>query len=203
MAIINGTSANDTLTGTSANDQIYGHGGDDTMSGGGGHDLLDGGTGADTMTGGSGNDTYIVDDAGDVVIESSGGGTDTVKISLSTYTLSSNVENLDMEFSTGPVTVTGNSLANIFYMTNAAAVSVNGGSGNDTANYVHSSSWVLVDLQTAEQDGEALDDTLTSIETTSCAAPAARTYSTAAPGWTRSSAAAATTSMSSTMPATR
>ena len=164
MAIINGTSANDTLTGTSGDDEIYGHEGDDTLSGGAGHDLLDGGTGADTMTGGSGNDTYLVDDSGDIVVESSGGGTDTVRISISTYTLTANVENLDMTAASGPITVTGNSLANIFYMADGAQVSVSGGSGNDTVNYRASTGWVLVDLLNGTNDGDALDDTLVSIE---------------------------------------
>ncbi|HYJ29088.1 MAG TPA: calcium-binding protein [Allosphingosinicella sp.] len=164
MAIIYGTSGDDTLTGTSSDDELYGYDGNDILSGGAGHDLLDGGTGADAMTGGSGNDTYWVDDAGDVVTESSGGGTDTVAITISTYTLTSNVENLDTRNASGPISVTGNSLANIFYMADLAAVSVSGGSGNDTANYMSSSSFVLVDLTTGEKDGEAADDTLTSIE---------------------------------------
>jgi len=164
MATIIGTSANETLTGTSGDDEIYGMDGDDTLNGGAGHDLLDGGTGADTMTGGSGNDTYWVDDAGDVVAESSGGGNDTVKITISTYTLTANVENLDTRNATGPITVTGNASANIFYLKGGEAVSVNGGSGNDTASYVDSAGFVLVDLSTGDKDGDAADDSLTSIE---------------------------------------
>ena len=164
MTIIHGTSASETLTGTSGDDEIYGYDGDDTLNGGAGNDLLDGGTGADTMSGGAGADTYIVDDAGDVVIETSGLGIDTVKISISTYALTANVENLDMSAASGPITVTGNSLANTFYMADGAAVTVNGGSGNDTVNYSSSSLYVVVDLASQTTDGDAVDDTLTSIE---------------------------------------
>jgi Ca2+-binding RTX toxin-like protein len=56
---------------------------------------IDGQGGTDTMAGGFGNDYYIVDNAGDVVLEASGQGTDTVR-SSDTYTLSGNVEVLQL-----------------------------------------------------------------------------------------------------------
>lgn len=111
MAIFNGTAGNDTINGTSGSDQIFGLGGDDTLNGLGGNDTLDGGTGMDTMTGGTGNDTYIVDDAGDVVIEASGQGTDTVRTTLASYTLGSDVEKLRF-IGSGSFTGTGNDLHN-------------------------------------------------------------------------------------------
>ena len=83
-----------TLTGTSAANTLNGTGEEDTLSGLAGNDTLDGGAGADTMIGGAGNDTYIVDDAGDVVTENAGEGTDTVRTTLASYTLGANVENL-------------------------------------------------------------------------------------------------------------
>ncbi len=92
-----------------------------TLTGGAGNDTLDGGAGADLMTGGAGNDTYVVDNAGDVVVETADGGTDTVETTLSSYTLGANIENLRF-VGIGNFTGTGNELAN----------TLTGGDDNDT-----------------------------------------------------------------------
>jgi serralysin len=108
-------------TGNALNNTITGGSGNDTLSGGAGNDTLDGGAGADTLIGGTGNDTYIVDNVGDVVTEASNAGTDTVRTSLSNYTLGANVENL-VYTGTAAFSGTGNALNN----------TITGGSGNDT-----------------------------------------------------------------------
>src|SRR3954451_12167349 len=59
MAVINGTSGNDTILGTQGDDWIAGNQGNDRIRGQGGNDILDGGPGADTFffKPGDGNDT--------------------------------------------------------------------------------------------------------------------------------------------------
>lgn len=163
MAYYYGTSGNDVITGTTDADVIYGWDGNDTLNGGAGNDELDGGAGDDVMIGGAGDDIYWVDSAYDVVTESAGGGTDLVRIRINSYTLGANIENVDTRYAdTGPIFVTGNSLANIFIM-GSGAVTVNGGAGSDTASYMNWDS-VTVDLTTGEQTFVAADDVLTSIE---------------------------------------
>ena len=94
---------------------------------------IDGGAGADTMIGSSINDTFLVDNAGDVVVESSTSAEsrDRVVTSLS-YGLGANVEDLELTGSAA-VTGTGNALDNTLYGSgNSAANTLRGGAGNDT-----------------------------------------------------------------------
>jgi Ca2+-binding RTX toxin-like protein len=118
----------DAAAGFAGNDTMRGNGGRDTLDGGAGNDWIDGGVWADRMIGGAGNDSFVVNNAGDVVVELSGGGIDTVRSSR-TYTLGSNVENLVL---TDAVAIdgTGNGLANTI-TGNAAANALGGRAGND------------------------------------------------------------------------
>src|SRR5262249_39510066 len=117
----NGNALDNVITGNAGNNVLSGNGGNDILIGNGGNDTLNGGTGADKMIGGAGNDTYVVDDAGDVVIENAGEGTDLVQTVLNALTLSPNVENLTFT-GVGNFAGTGNALAN----------TITGGAGNDT-----------------------------------------------------------------------
>ncbi len=126
----NGTAGSDQAFGNGNNDTLNGFGGDDTLDGGAGNDALNGGIGADQMSGGIGDDTYNVDNAGDVVIEAVGAGSDRVISSIS-YTLADNVERLDLIGSA--ITGTGNGLDNVL-AGNLAANKLFGGDGNDTLN---------------------------------------------------------------------
>ncbi|MBX5236955.1 M10 family metallopeptidase C-terminal domain-containing protein [Rhizobium sp. NLR22b] len=105
---------------------------DNTITGGAFNDTLNGGAGADTLIGGAGDDTYIVDHAGDIVTEAADEGTDTVRTTLASYTLGSDVENLTY-IGTVAFAGTGNDLDNVI-TGGAAADTLSGGVGNDTLN---------------------------------------------------------------------
>ncbi|MBS7788758.1 M10 family metallopeptidase C-terminal domain-containing protein [Roseococcus sp. SDR] len=130
-----GNAVANVLTGNSGDNTLEGMAGNDTLQGGLGDDVLDGGTGYDTMEGGAGDDIYRVDSTADVVIETladipgrdaSGeppnpddGGIDLV-LSLITYTLGANLENLKL-LGSASIRGTGNALDNVI-------------TGNDGAN---------------------------------------------------------------------
>ncbi|MHB1089254.1 MAG: putative Ig domain-containing protein, partial [Acidimicrobiales bacterium] len=115
--------------GNDGNNILIGNGAANALTGGRGDDTLDGGAGADTLIGGEGNDIYYVDNTGDVIVESANQGTDIVFASA-TYTLTSNVENLEL-IGNANINATGNDLANSI-TGNTAANDLSGGAGNDT-----------------------------------------------------------------------
>ncbi len=125
-----------TLTGTAAvagtgnalDNILTGNNAANLLTGLEGNDTLDGKAGADTLIGGAGDDVYIVDSAGDLVLELSGEGVDTVRSSLN-YVLGDHLENLVL---TGAAnrSGTGNSLDNML-VGNKGANAINGLGGND------------------------------------------------------------------------
>ncbi|ESQ90622.1 hypothetical protein ABAC460_09035 [Asticcacaulis sp. AC460] len=127
---LDGGSGDDKLYGDSGNDTLIGGNGADQLYGGTGNDLLDGGSSVDTMSGGAGNDVYIADRP-DVVIEAANEGVDTVKvIGGVAFTLSANVENLELAADYAQNGF-GNDLANTI-TGNAYANVIEGGKGGDT-----------------------------------------------------------------------
>ena len=103
-----------TLAGTARNGT--GNGLDNLLIGNGLANILDGKAGADTMYGGAGNDIYYVDNAGDVVSETTvagvnDGGSDRVYSSVS-YTLSNFVDQLFLIAGAGSIDATGTTRAN-------------------------------------------------------------------------------------------
>jgi serralysin len=121
------------LTGNELDNTIVGGAGDDGLSGGGGNDVLNGLAGADDMVGGAGDDRYFIDDAGDVVVELDGEGTDTVFTDID-FTLEAgvSVEALRAHVGTG-LTLTGNERDNSIVGA-AGDDSLSGGAGNDVLN---------------------------------------------------------------------
>ena len=115
------------LTGTAA---IDGNGNSqvNNLTGNGNNNQLNGGAGADTMTGGAGDDSYTVDNVGDVVVETGGNGTDTVRSGVD-YVLSAAIENLILTGSAA--SGTGNGAANTINGNNAAN-NLSGGGNADT-----------------------------------------------------------------------
>ncbi|WP_417232962.1 M10 family metallopeptidase C-terminal domain-containing protein [Brevundimonas sp.] len=100
---------------------LYGEDGDDT---------LHGGAGPDTLSGGAGNDHYVVSSQSAVIVETAGGGHDTVTASAGFY-LYDNVEDLTLATGAGDIYGVGNGLANVI-VGNAGQNLLIGGGGNDT-----------------------------------------------------------------------
>ena len=170
--------------GGSLGDQLTGSAGDDRLVGNGGLDRLDGGTGADRMEGGAASDTYYVDNAGDLVVEA-GFGRDTVITTLSSYTLTADVEQLFFA-GTGAFAGTGNAARNVITggagndtLSGGDGVDLllgglgddrlDGGNGLDTARYTGAVGGVTIDLRlTGAQDTRGAGfDTLVAIENVS------------------------------------
>ncbi len=101
----------------------------DSLAGGNGADTLDGGDGADTLAGGNGNDLFIISDTFDRIIETAGGGADTIITSVS-ISLPENVEALRIASDVAGITITGGA-GNDMLIGNGLANNFNGGAGDD------------------------------------------------------------------------
>lgn len=103
------------------------------LLGNNGNNYLDGGGGADILAGYGGNDTYVVDNSGDAVFESAGGGNDTIYTTVN-FSLGAglSVERLAARDNqaTSALVLVGNELANIV-LGNAGNNFIDGGGGAD------------------------------------------------------------------------
>jgi len=124
------------LTGNDLGNVLTGNAGDNVLKGAGG---------ADTLAGGAGNDTYYIDNAGDVVIEAAGGGTDTAVVSLDfRMDALANVEILKLADGTQAARVTGGG-GNDHLVGNEGFNVIDGGAGADTMEGGAGSDVFLVD----------------------------------------------------------
>ena len=117
------------LQGTGAIDGT-GNGDANEITGNAGDNVLDGQGGADLLLGGAGNDTYIVDNAGDILIEFQGQGTDRVLSSISfSIDVIADVEDIVLT-GVANINATGNFRDN--HISGNIGVNVlSGGDGND------------------------------------------------------------------------
>jgi Ca2+-binding RTX toxin-like protein len=113
-----------------------------------GANVIDGGAGADVMSGNGGNDVYFVDNAGDLVNESAGGGYDTVFTSIN-YLLGSStggeIERLAVanRAAAQGLSLRGNSLDNEISGDDGNNI-IDGGAGHDIlTGYAGSDSFVF------------------------------------------------------------
>ena len=174
--IVTGTANNDTLTSTVAGALIQGLGGNDTLNAGAINQTLDGGIGNDTLNdngfagttliGGAGNDIFVVKNAGTIITELAGGGTDTVQTTLNAYNAPNTIEsvvftgtgNFASVATAAAQSITGKTGADTLGDGGYASVKLIGGGGADIFN-VSSASTVITE---SANNGSAVQTTLAS-----------------------------------------
>lgn len=143
-----GGAGDDTLTGGAAavglgsdNDSLDGGAGGDQINGGAGNDTLVGGAGTNVLIGGLGNDVYIVTSATDTITETTGEGTDSLKLAFDsagvvatrtfTFTAGTSIESVTVTNATNTVADAGPLSTAITLTGNTGNDTLTGGTGND------------------------------------------------------------------------
>jgi len=135
----------------------------DRLTGNAGANSLNGGSGADTLVGGGGNDLYWLDSNADRVVESAGGGNDTVFFTMFNYFLPENIENGRILYG-GMTLLMGNASNNLLYSGSGDSVLIGAG-GADTTSYRYAAGGVQADLRisTWQDTGASGSDMLVAI----------------------------------------
>jgi Ca2+-binding RTX toxin-like protein len=129
FTLAGGSTVENLILGTG--DQITGNASNNSILGNASTNTLDGGGGTDTLIGGNGNDYYYIDSIDDFIIEDLNGGTDTVSVSFSGYTLGANIENLALSDSAANASLIGGA-GNNSLVGNSFDNTIDGGLGSDT-----------------------------------------------------------------------
>jgi Ca2+-binding RTX toxin-like protein len=146
-----------------------GNSSDNRVTGNSGDNRLDGGSGADTMAGGLGDDIYVVDNTADVVTEALSADVDNVETNLAAYTLTANVENLQLFIGWNDSVNrngTGNNLSNVITGSNGINIlsgldgddQLFGNNRNDTLIGGNGNDWLDGGLGDDRMEGGAGDD---------------------------------------------
>jgi Ca2+-binding RTX toxin-like protein len=126
---LDGGTGTDTLSGDVGSDTLNGGDGADRLDGGTGNDSLSGGIGADTLIGGAGDDRFLFNELQDLIIETSGGGADTIIASVSMSNID-HIEALQIASGISGITITGGA-GNDMLIGNGLANTFVGGAGDD------------------------------------------------------------------------
>ena len=110
-------------------ENVMGSDGSDSLLGNTGSNTLFGGYGADTLDGGDGNDVFVISDTLDLIIETAGGGADTIITSVS-MTVPDHVETLQIAAGISGITITGGA-GNDMLIGNGLGNTFIGGAGDD------------------------------------------------------------------------
>ncbi|MGB3335977.1 MAG: hypothetical protein WBA73_02250, partial [Devosia sp.] len=122
---------------TNGSASITGNAGSNRLIGNWGNDQLNGDAGVDHMEGGYGDDRYLVDEAGDVIVELAGRGSDSLVVNGDRYALAAGVSIEEIRGGLGfrEVHLTGNEFGQTIFGYGERSY-LSGGGGDDT---LHSS----------------------------------------------------------------
>ena len=159
MAVITGTTGNDTLAGTTDEDTLNGLGGLDTLFGSLGEDDMNGGGGVDTVNYSGSDEGVTVDLANG---QGSGGHADEDSYSSIENVVGSDFD--DVLKGDGAANQLDGGTGNDVLTGGAGNDSLNGGDGADFASYTLAAGAVTINLTTNTHSGDAAGDVLTGIE---------------------------------------